>query len=54
LASHPGHFTLRDRVPATHWIGGWVGPRTTLDRYEGVRKITQLLYKSEVNYSPKT
>jgi hypothetical protein len=22
-----GHFTLGERVPSTHWIGGWVGPR---------------------------
>jgi hypothetical protein len=25
-ASQPGHFTLRERAPSTHWIGGWVGP----------------------------
>jgi hypothetical protein len=25
-ASRPGRFT-----PGTHWIGGWVGPRTGLD-----------------------
>jgi hypothetical protein len=29
--SLPGHFTPRDRVPVTHWIGGWVGPRAVLD-----------------------
>jgi hypothetical protein len=23
----PGRFTPRERVPGTHWIGGWVGPR---------------------------
>jgi hypothetical protein len=27
-ASRPGHFTPRERVPGTHWIGGWVSPRT--------------------------
>jgi hypothetical protein len=21
----------RERVPGTHWIGGWVGPRAVLD-----------------------
>jgi hypothetical protein len=21
-ASHPGHFTPRERAPGTHWIGG--------------------------------
>jgi hypothetical protein len=30
-ASCPGHFTPRERVPGTHWIGGWVGPRAVLD-----------------------
>jgi hypothetical protein len=30
-ASRPGLFTLRDRALGTHWIGGWVGPRTVLD-----------------------
>jgi hypothetical protein len=30
-ASHPGRFTLSERAPGTHWIGGWVGPRVGLD-----------------------
>jgi hypothetical protein len=30
-ASRPGRFTFRERVPATHCIGGWVGPRDVLD-----------------------
>jgi hypothetical protein len=30
-ASHLGRFTLRGRAPVTHWIGGWVDPRTGLD-----------------------
>jgi hypothetical protein len=30
-ASRPGCFTPRERVPVTHWIGGWVGPRAVLD-----------------------
>jgi hypothetical protein len=30
-ASRPGRFTLRERVPGTHWIGGCVGPRAGLD-----------------------
>jgi len=29
-ASHPGHFTSRERTPGTHWIGGWMGPRASL------------------------
>jgi hypothetical protein len=31
LAPHPGRFTPRGRATDTHWIGGWVGPRTVLD-----------------------
>jgi hypothetical protein len=30
-ASRTGRFTLRERAPGTHWIGGWVGPRNSLD-----------------------
>jgi hypothetical protein len=29
--SRPGRFTPGERVPETHWIGGWVGLRTALD-----------------------
>jgi len=31
-ASRCGRFTRRERAPGTHWIGGWVGSRTALDR----------------------
>jgi hypothetical protein len=27
----PVAFTTRERAPGTHWIGGWVGPKTVLD-----------------------
>jgi hypothetical protein len=30
-ASRSGRFTPRERVPGTHWIRGWVGPRAVLD-----------------------
>jgi hypothetical protein len=30
-ASHPGGFNPREGAPGTHWIGGWVGPRASLD-----------------------
>jgi hypothetical protein len=30
-ASRPGRFTIRERAPATIWIGGWVGLREILD-----------------------
>jgi hypothetical protein len=31
LASCAGHFTLTGRALNTHWMGGWVGPRASLD-----------------------
>jgi hypothetical protein len=33
-ASRPGHFTPAERAPYTHLIGGWVGPRGSLDDME--------------------
>jgi hypothetical protein len=44
-ASLPGRFTPRGRTPGTHWIGGWVGPRTVLDAVVK-RKIPSLLRES--------
>jgi hypothetical protein len=40
--SRPGRFTHRERVPSTHWIGGWVDPRAGLDNLEK-RKFSNLL-----------
>jgi len=31
LASRPDRFILGVRIPGTHWIGGWLGPRAGLD-----------------------
>jgi hypothetical protein len=31
-AFRPSRFTPRERVPGTHWIGDWVGPRAGLDK----------------------
>jgi hypothetical protein len=33
-ASHPGRFTPKEIVPGSHWIGGWVGPRSGLENVE--------------------
>jgi hypothetical protein len=33
-ASRPGRFNPGERAPGTHWIGGWVGPRASLDDME--------------------
>jgi hypothetical protein len=30
-ASRSDRFTPGLKAPGTHWIGGWVGPRTSLD-----------------------
>jgi hypothetical protein len=35
-ASRPGRFTAGERIPGTHWIGGWVGPRAGLDDVEKI------------------
>jgi hypothetical protein len=37
-ALRPGRFSFRERAPGTHWIGGWMGPRTNLNDVEK-RKI---------------
>jgi hypothetical protein len=29
--SRSSRFTPRERAPGTHWIAGWVGPRTGMD-----------------------
>jgi hypothetical protein len=44
-ASRPDRFTPRERSPGTHWIGGWVGPRTVLDAVVK-RKIPSLRRES--------
>jgi hypothetical protein len=40
-ASRPGRFTPGEGDSVTHWIGGWVGPRASLDT--GVEKNLLLL-----------
>jgi hypothetical protein len=40
--SHHGPFTPEEVASGTHWIGGWVGPKTGLDDMER-RKILPLL-----------
>jgi hypothetical protein len=32
-ATRPGRFTHRER-PGTHYVVGWMGPRTGLDRFK--------------------
>jgi hypothetical protein len=39
-ASRFGRFTPREGAPGTHWIGGWVGPRTDLDDMEKKKLLT--------------
>jgi hypothetical protein len=38
--SRPGRFTPRERDPATHFIGGWVNPRASLDDVEKILDLT--------------
>jgi hypothetical protein len=35
--SHPGRFTLGERVLGTHWLGAWVGPGAGLDVVEWIK-----------------
>jgi len=32
-ASLPGRFAPRERAPHTHWIGGYVSPRNSEDKF---------------------
>jgi hypothetical protein len=41
-ASRPGRFTSGERALGTHWIGGWVGPRTSLEDAEKRKFLTPL------------
>jgi hypothetical protein len=35
-------FALRERIPGTHWIGGWVGHRDGVDDMEKLKFLTLL------------
>jgi hypothetical protein len=39
-ASHPGRFTPWEISSGTHWIGGWLGPRASLDNIEKCKLLT--------------
>jgi hypothetical protein len=39
-ASRPGRFTPGEKAPGTHWIGGWVDPRSGLDNVEKRKFLT--------------
>jgi hypothetical protein len=39
-ASRPGRLTSRERAPGTHWIGGWVDPRVSLEDVEKRKFLT--------------
>jgi hypothetical protein len=51
-ASHPEHFTPRERAPGTHWTGGWVGPRDVLDAVVK-RKIPSPHQETQFYKTPK-
>jgi hypothetical protein len=36
-ASRPDRFTSGERAHVTHWIGGWVAPRSRSARYAEVK-----------------
>jgi hypothetical protein len=33
IVSRPSRFTPKERIPCTHWIGGWAGPTAGLDTW---------------------
>jgi hypothetical protein len=39
-ASRPGRFTPDEKDPGTHWKGGWVDPRASLDDVEKRKFLT--------------
>jgi hypothetical protein len=39
-ASSRCRFTLQEKAPPTHWIGGWVGPRAGLKDMEKRKFLT--------------
>jgi hypothetical protein len=41
-ASRPGRFTPVENPPRTHRVGGWVGPRDSLDDVEKRKFLTLL------------
>jgi hypothetical protein len=38
--SRPGRFTPVERASGTHWIGGWVGPRASLEDVKNRKFLT--------------
>jgi hypothetical protein len=44
-ASRSSRFNPKERATGTHWIGGWMGPRTVLDAVVR-RKIPSLRRES--------
>jgi hypothetical protein len=44
-ASRPSRFTLGGRAPSTHWIGGWMSPRSGLDDVEMALTLTNIIIR---------
>jgi hypothetical protein len=38
--SRPGRFTPEERIPGTHWMGGWVGSRAGMNDVEKRKLLT--------------
>jgi hypothetical protein len=39
-ASRPGRFIPEERASGTHWTGGYVGPRASLENMENTKFLT--------------
>jgi len=46
-ASRPDRFTPRERVPVTHWIGGWVSHYTHTDPYPSKTQQNTTQYREK-------
>jgi hypothetical protein len=52
-ALRPGRFTTRERVPDTHWTGGWVSHYTHSDPYpsktqHNITQYREIVLKEEM------
>jgi hypothetical protein len=54
LASCPCRFNRKKKALGTHWVGGWVGPKTGPGRYQGVKILAPTKTQTPTLQSPKT
>jgi hypothetical protein len=50
--SRPGRFTPGEMAPGTHWRGGWVGPRGSLDAGNRTPAVQSIATSTELFWFP--